>query len=93
MSDTRNGPRHCIIRLAVGENQVEMAANGVDMTEAGEVVAGDSGSELGGKARQYKRQKLEKPHEVSDHVDGVMNGGHPQDRDSHDITLHDLNDK
>jgi len=88
--------RAAILHGVASDAQVRMAANGVAVDEAGEVVvARDSGSD--GEARLPKRQKVDR---LSGMVEGEGDGnadgekekeGPEQQLDSQDIGLHNLN--
>ncbi|KAK3708013.1 amidophosphoribosyltransferase [Vermiconidia calcicola] len=79
--------REAVRQGTAGENQIKMAANGVDVTETGEVVARDNASDADGEAGQPKRQKVSNPNGVNGHAGGVGS------RDSQDVSLHNLNDE
>ena len=70
-----------------GENQIKMAANGVDVTDSGDVVARDDGLYV--EQRPQKRQKV---NAVSG-VNGGVKENEFQHRDSQDISLYNINDE
>lgn len=84
--------RDAVMRGVADEKQVRMAANGVDVDDAGEVVAKDSGSD--GEARMPKRLKTEKLGRVNGHLEeekeekGEARRGTP----TQDPALYNLND-
>ncbi|QIX00386.1 hypothetical protein AMS68_005903 [Peltaster fructicola] len=73
--------RAAVVNGVAGAEQVKMATHGVEVSESGEVIARDSGSD--GEARLPKKPRLEK-----------VNQSEPkkEHRDSQDIALHNLND-
>lgn len=92
-SKVRENAIEAVRQGTAGEQQIKMAANGVDVTESGDVVARDSGSD--GEDRVPHRQRF-------DHVERFreLNGARrqsdeprAQSRDSQDIALHNLNDE
>ena len=87
-----DGAREAVRQGTAGEEQIKMAANGVDVTDTGDVVARDSGSD--GEARLPKRQKLVKLTEVNGGTNRFEDRRHSeQHRDSQDIALYNLNDE
>ncbi|KAK5128982.1 hypothetical protein LTR85_000315 [Meristemomyces frigidus] len=77
--------REAVMQGVADEQQVKMAANGVDVDHQGEVVARDSGSD--GESRMPKRQKSEKHNHMAN--------GHEEKGSrerSQDVSLYNLND-
>ena len=83
--------REAVRQGTAGETQIKMAANEVEVTDTGEVVARDSGSD--GEDRLPKRQKVEKLAGANGRADGLEDRRKLQHRDSQDIALYNLNDE
>ena len=84
--------REAVRMGTAGESQIKMAANGVDVTNSGDVVARDSGSD--GETRLPKRQKVERLENMNGRPDGHQEDRRPSEhRDRQDIAIHNLNDE
>jgi amidophosphoribosyltransferase len=84
--------REAVRQGTAGETQIKMAANGVDVTEDGDVVARDSGSD--GEERLPKRQKVEEVlPEANGRTERLEDRRQLEHRDSQDIALYNLNDE
>ena len=83
--------REAVRQGTAGEKQVKMAANGVEVTAAGDVVARDEAED--DVAPLPKRQKVQRPAEVNGQADGFEDRRHSERLDSQDIALHNLNDE
>ena len=83
--------REAVQHGTASESQIKMAANGVDVSDCGDVVARDSGSD--GEARVPKRQKVEELTEVNGHAEHFSERPRSGHRDSQDIAIHNLNDE
>ena len=84
--------REAVRMGTAGESQIKMAANGVDVTNSGDVVARDSGSD--GETRLPKRQKVERLENMNGRPDGHQEDRRlSEHRDRQDIAIHNLNDE
>ncbi|KAK3057087.1 amidophosphoribosyltransferase [Extremus antarcticus] len=81
--------REAVRQGTAGAEEIMMAANGVDVTDTGDVVARDSGSD--GEARIPKRQKADKVAQVNGHADG-KGKRIEKSRDTQDPALYNLHD-
>ena len=82
--------REAVRQGTAGQTQIRMAAKGVNVTESGDVVARDSGSD--GEDRLPKRQKVEELSQANGRAEQFEDSRRSEHRDSQDIALYNLND-
>lgn len=91
-SKTLESALEAVRQGTASEKEIKMATNGVDLTDSGDVVARDSGSD--GEERRPKRQKVEEVKPVNGDVDYDMyEKRRMEHRNSQDIAIHNLNDE
>ncbi|EMC94407.1 hypothetical protein BAUCODRAFT_547528 [Baudoinia panamericana UAMH 10762] len=78
--------RQAVVKGTADETQLRMAANGVDVSDHGEIVARDSGSD--GESRMPKRHQVAKLSGINGHSDSVR----ARDTPTSDIALYNIND-
>ena len=87
---TLDSAREAVRQGNAEPQQIKMAQNGVQVTDAGDVVARDSGSD--GEDRMPKRQNVERREEVNGKTEEIEGVSRSNTWDSQDVAIHNLND-